>query len=242
MPDESELSGEIGMTKTEAQRLADEAVDRLNLTGMQVHSSELALGLRLGYSGAPQKKDMLNAGYAFHYTRNLDAIPITYTAVSGGAKMGMENDAVRWGYETLDIYITKDGIDEICFANQYDIGSPDTNKMELLPFSDIMAVFDKMMQVQNAALFIDKSADEGDYGTPPQAVNYHIDKITLGYMRIYDPYSGKREGKLVPVWDFYGSCTISYDGITPKSFRDANKSVLTVNAIDGTVVDRWLGF
>lgn len=66
--------------------------------------------------------------------------------------MGMENDAVRWGYETLDIYITKDGIDEICFANQYDIGSPDTNKMELLPFSDIMAVFDKMMQVQNAAL------------------------------------------------------------------------------------------
>ncbi len=54
-----------------------------------------------------------------------------------------------------------------------------------------------MMQVQNAALFIDKSADEGDYGTPPQAVNYHIDKITLGYVRIYDPYSGKREGKLL---------------------------------------------
>ena len=242
VPDESELSGEIGMTKTEAQRLADETVDRLNLTDMQVCSSELVLGLRLGYSGAPQKKDMINAGYAFHYTRNLHAVPITYTAVSGGAKMGMENDAVRWGYETLDIYITKDGIDEICFANQYDIGSPDTNKMELLPFSDIMAVFDKMMQVQNVALFIDKSADEGDYGTPPQAVNYHIDKITLGYMRIYDPYSGKREGKLVPVWDFYGSCTISYDGITPKSFRDANKSVLTVNAIDGTVVDRWLGF
>ncbi len=198
----------------------------------EAFSSELVLGLRLGYSGAPQKKDM----------RNLNAVPITYTAVSGGAKMGMENDTVRWGYETLDIYITKDGIDEICFANQYDIGSPDTNKIELLPFSDIMAVFDKMMQVQNAALFIDKSADEGDYGTPPQAVNYHIDKITLGYMRIYDPYSGKREGKLVPVWDFYGSCTISYDEITPKSFRDANKSVLTVNAIDGTVVDRWLGF
>ena len=61
-------------------------------------------------------------------------------------------------------------------------------------------------------------------------------------MRIYDPYSGKREGKLVPFWYFYGSCTISYDGTTPKPFRDANKSVLTVNAIDGTVVDRWLGF
>ncbi len=242
VPETAALSGEIGMTKAEAQRLADAVVDRLNLPDMQVYSSEAVIGLRLGYSGAPQKKDMTGAGYAFHYTRYLDGVPITYTVASGGAKMNTENDAVRWGYEMLDIYVTKDGIDEINFANQYDIGPADTKGIELLPFSDLMAVFDKMIQLQSTELFLDKRSDHEDYGTPPQSVHYDIDKITLGYMRIYDPQSGKREGKLVPVWDFYGSCTISYDGTIPKTFRDTNKSLLTLNAMDGTVVDRWLGF
>ncbi len=242
VPETAALSGEIGMTKAEAQRLADAVVDRLNLPDMQVYSSKAVIGLRLGYSGAPQKKDMAGAGYAFHYTRNLDGVPITYTVASGGAKMNTENDAVRWGYEMLDIYVTKDGIDEINFANQYDIGPADTKGIELLPFSDLMAVFDKMIQLQSTELFLDKRSDHEDYGTPPQSVHYDIDKITLGYMRIYDPQSGKREGKLVPVWDFYGSCTISYDGTIPKTFRDTNKSLLTLNAMDGTVVDRWLGF
>ena len=132
VPDELELSGEIGMTKTEAQRLADEAVDRLNLTGiLAIHSSELVLKASPWLQRCTTEKDMINAGYAFHYTRNLHAVPITYTAVSGGAKWVWKRCSAL-GYETLDIYITKDGIDEICFANQYDIGSPDTNKMELL--------------------------------------------------------------------------------------------------------------
>ncbi|MDE6989246.1 MAG: hypothetical protein K2P42_01165, partial [Lachnospiraceae bacterium] len=86
-----------------------------------------------------------------------------------------------------------------------------------------------------------KCMDEGDFGTPPQTVHYHVDQITLGYMRIYDAQSGKRTGKLVPVWDFFGACEYSYSGEETRQFRDVNKSFLTINAMDGTVVDRWQG-
>lgn len=239
VPKKTEFSDEIGMTLTEAQQLADEVVAGLHLPDMHISASEAVLELSLGYSGVPQKKDMTNVGYAFHYTRKLDGVPVTYTDIPGGANAG--SSAVRWGYETLDVYVTKDGIDEICFANQYDIGQIDTDGRNLLCFSDIMAVFDKMMFLQNEGILMDKSTDEGDIGAPPQTINYYIDKITLGYMRIYDPQSGLREGKLVPVWDFFGECALIYNEADTKTFRDTNRSFLTINAVTGTVVDRWQG-
>lgn len=241
VPDDSVILDRVGMTMAEAQKLADETAARLNLPGMQVSASEAVIELELGYSGVPREENMTNVGYAFHYTRNLDGVPITYTTIPGGAKTGTDSGAVRWGYEALDIYVTKDGIDEICLVDQYDIGETQECASELLSFSEVMAVFEKMMILQNADIFSDKSMDEGDFGTPPQTVHYHVDQITLGYMRIYDAQSGKRTGKLVPVWDFFGACEYSYSGEETRQFRDVNKSFLTINAMDGTVVDRWQG-
>lgn len=242
VPDESAISAETGMTMAEAQKLADAVANRFSLSGMQVSASEAVIELRLGYSGAPREKDMTNVGYAFHYTRNLAGVPITYTVIPGGARAGTDNSAVRWGYEALDIYVTKDGIDEISFANQYDIKETGAHVKELAAFTDIMAVFEKMMLLQNEGILIDRGNDEGDYSASPQTVKYSIDKITLGYMRIYDAYSGSRTGKLVPVWDFFGTCEFSYDGLETKQFRDINKSFLTINAMDATVIDRWIGY
>ena len=70
-----------------------------------------------------------------------------------------------------------------------------------------------------------------------------IDRITLGYMRVYEPASDSRSGVLVPVWDFFGSrelVTNSTDaGYT---YHTPGESWLTVNAVDGTVINRALGY
>ena len=34
---------------------------------------------------------------------------------------------------------------------------------------------------------------------------YHIERITFGYSRIYEPATDSKSGVLVPVWDFFGS-------------------------------------
>lgn len=241
VPDESSI--DPGITKEEAQKLADEKAAALNLKDMQTASSGLVLELRSGYTGRPQEKDMTDTGYAFHYTRKPSGIPITYTAIPGGAKdSGMDSQTVRWGYESLDIYVTRDGIDEISFTNQYDIGEKKAENLELLPFSDIMAVYEKMMLIQNADAFIDHRAEGADAGEPVQAKNFYINKITFGYTRIYDPASDSGTGLLVPVWDFFGTYELSYDGENMTAVNDADKSFITIHAADGTVVDRWLGY
>ena len=56
VPDESAIN--LGVTKEEAQKMADEKVAALNLQDMQIASSGIVLELRLGYSGKPQEKDM----------------------------------------------------------------------------------------------------------------------------------------------------------------------------------------
>ena len=72
-----------------------------------------------------------------------------------------------------------------------------------------------------------------------------VSRVTLGYMRIYDPGTDARSGLLVPVWDFFGkqSQDIEYEG-QAYSYENAYpyNSFLTINALDGTVIDRGLGY
>ena len=114
--------------------------------------------------------------------------------------------------------------------------------LELLPFSDIMAIYEKMMLIQNADVLTDKSAAGEDVGEPLQAKNIYVDRIVFGYTRIYDPQSDNQAGLLVPVWDFFGTYEMSYDGEEMSSVNDVDKSFLTINAVDGTLIDRWLGY
>lgn len=243
VPGEEEVRADIGISWEEAQKTADEKVAKLNIPDMEVNASEYVIEMRSdGSSGSPQREDMTNVGYAFHYTRKLNQIPITYTVVSGGGKENQSDETVPWSYETLDIYVTKEGIDEITFQNQYDMGETKAENLELMPFSEIMDIYEKMMIVQNADVLVDQSDSGGDVGEPLQARNYYVKEIKLGYTRIYDPQSNGRKGLLVPVWDFFGQYEQSYDGDTMTMVNDVNKSFVTINAVDGTVIDRFIGY
>lgn len=241
VPERSSL--DMGITEEAARGLADEKATALGLAGMEEASCRIVLGLRNGYSGRPWEEDVTDVGYAFHYTRKLAGIPITYTVIPGGGKEGgMASETVPWGYESLDIYVTGDGVAEISFGNQYDIGENKVENLELLSFSDIMAIYEKMMLIQNADVLTDKSAAGEDVGEPLQAKNIYVDRIVFGYTRVYDPQADNQAGLLVPVWDFFGTYEMSYDGEEMSSVNDVDKSFLTINAVDGTFIDRWLGY
>ena len=74
---------------------------------------------------------------------------------------------------------------------------------------------------------------------------YNIDRIVLGYARIYEPSTDAHTGILIPVWDFFGSMTSEseYNGETESNTsKDPNESFLTINAVDGSIIDRNLGY
>ena len=190
-------------------------------------------------------------GYGVHLYRVVDGIPITYTYEDGGSITGedaeklsqaMENkkdyvsEVVYWPYEEMMLMYNNDGFHTFEWKNPYTIEDISGEYVFLLPFSDISNIFEEMLLKRQA----DSFNNEGD------TVEIQVDKVVLSYMRIRD--KDAKEGTLIPVWDFFGTKTYRnaagevdlvvdniYDGVMPES-------LMTINAMDGTVVDRWAGY
>lgn len=236
LPEEKAMADAIGITLEEAQKIADEKTALLQLENMEMTSWEYGIcyvedDFSQTENAARKISDM---GYMLHYTRKLNGIPITYTTSWGGSLENMDSEMEPWAYEVLDFIVTKDGIDTVHFNNQYDIGEIRTENLNLLSFDKIMEIYEKMMLIQNA--------DALNYAF---SQTYRIDRITFGYSRIYEPAADSRSGLLVPVWDFFGSNETVYDnnGQQESSIsRTQYNSCLTINAIDGSMINRGLGY
>lgn len=236
-PTKEELVEKVGITLEEAQAAAEEKVAALGFTDMQLRDWDYGIFV-VDYASI--KDDIADTqvedyGYILHYTRTINGIPITYTRALGGALESMESDMETWGYETLDIVVTRNGIDAVDLYNRYDIREVKTENLNLLPFDEIMQIYEKMMQIQHAN--VDVYAE---------SLKIEIDRITFGYTRIYEPASSSQTGVLVPAWDFFGATTTEYkleDGTTDFYYGDDKvQSRMTINAIDGSIIDRELGY
>lgn len=230
--EEKEMETKIGISLEEAVEIAEEKVKALDIPNMELTAWEYGIYWEDNFdTGDMFQKD---EGYMLHYTRVLNEFPITYTMDIGGALEDMDSEMETWGYETLDIIISEEGIEEVNIYNLYDIGDVKTENVNLMSFDEIMNIYEKMMVIKNA-----------DVLNYEKERSYAIDRITLGYSRIYEPSSDSSTGLLVPVWDFFGTMkTVSeYEGETMEYDGGMTyQSYLTINAIDGSVIDRGLGY
>ena len=142
------------------------------------------------------------------------------------------------GYETVGYLDGNEAyeaiIENMTYSNPYTIGNIKTENLNLLSFSEVMKIYEKMMLVTNA--------DNMQY---ENSRAYNIDRIVLGYARIYEPSTDAHTGILIPVWDFFGSMTSEseYNGETESNTsKDPNESFLTINAVDGSIINRNLGY
>ena len=103
-----------------------------------------------------------------------------------------------------------------------------------MDFDSIINIYEQMMEVTNA-----------DILNYEKKRIYNIRNIRFGYTRIYDPVSDNDTGLLVPVWDFFGGFdSEDLDGsqTNRNSGERSTQSFMTINAIDGSVIDRGLGY
>lgn len=219
----------IGISLDEAQKMVQEKVDKMGITDLQFSDWSYAL-----CNSLEDSLSNLGSGYAIYYTRTINGVPITQTMADGGALEDMDSTMETWSYESLYFFVDKDGIESMSYSNPYTIGETKTENLNLLPFSEIMKTYEKMMVVTNA--------DNMEY---EKSRVYDIDRIVLGYARIYEPSTDPHTGLLVPVWDFFGSRKVEgdYDGNSYSDITDyPNWSFLTINAVDGSIIDRDLGY
>ena len=153
--------------------------------------------------------------------------------------VGGLDDGHEWAYETLDIRMDDEGIIGMNWVSPLTVGAVEVERANLLPFSSILDVAKTMLVVANEPL-------ESDLNGYDQ-VAIQIDRITLSLQRVPNADS-INDGLLIPAWNFYGTQRYILAGGTEtqrgldEPIDSIDQPFLSINAIDGTVIDKTHGY
>lgn len=154
-------------------------------------------------------------------------------------------DTVSWYLENILLDVGKNGV--LRFAWTAPSTKPVVRQAEstLLPFEEIAAIADTMLPEVIVGPKETPLTKLDQYNGFDTRMDVDITKVSLSLMRIRD--KGFLQGTIVPVWDFWGTSDW-YDaepnayGYQEKGMNYDFQPMLTLNAVDGTVVNRQLGY
>ena len=166
-------------------------------------------------------------GVVFHFTRLVNGIPITYESAHDGRSLDSMGDdyTVPFAYEKLQMVISPEGIIGFTYQSPYEVLPNPIARVQLLPIQDIQEIITKTLPLKYAA-----AARSG-------TITLRAHRLVFGYARVLMRNDPGRY-MLVPAWDLMGTWQ-SGDG---DAFNDAHGSLLTINAADGTIIDRGFGY
>ena len=140
--------------------------------------------------------------------------------------------------ESILLQIDDTGVVQFIWEHPITIGAQET-RAALLPWEAIQETMQKQMRYE-------KEADPR-FGILTR--RYYIDRITLGYALTRNPKGGYW---LLPVWDFFGTLQQQFEkGAGDPANMDPNNvatvdtyglSFLTINGMDGSIIDRRVGY
>ena len=174
-------------------------------------------------------------GYGFRFTRVVDGVRVPRAQYQGIGERP-EEGLIRPPFQNEYVYVTvtDQGIDTLTLYNGYDIGEPAQRNVELLPF-------DQIITTATALFPLKYMPQENAYGGQYE-YHYTIHRISLNYMRVLKE-NDPEAFELIPVWDFWGTNEhrwMQKDGTWSDwhSGGGDSYSYLTINAMNGLVVDR----
>ena len=173
--------------------------------------------------------------YQFRYTCHLNGIPVT-SCLNGEYRGAVEGG---YGYVAsfgvISVLVDDDGIVYFNYINPTDQGDTIETDVHLLPFEDIWDIFshDFLLTFQHY-----------EVNNPDlQESIREIKEIRFGYMPVLQPDGSYR---YTPVWDFLGTSVMKgtggYAAWKEWYVPTYTESLFTINAIDGTIIDRDLGY
>lgn len=184
------------------------------------------------------QKDILNGKYdddvlgvqvKLSLVRSVDGVTVTSdgsSSYTGDAMFGPQ-----WFYESFDIIVCDEDIYSINWISPHSITETVTKDVTLLSFDKIADVLLNMYRVMYEAQYANAS------------VSGVVTRVTLTLGRVMDQ-NNLGYGLFVPVWDFYGTLTVSYPDYPQQPPHDwlSDEPFMTINAIDGSVIDISKGY
>lgn len=217
---------------TPAQAMEETAalLDQLGIADLEPYRVFLAL---------EHREDGAAGKYAYYVEARRIVDGVEVQSPFNRTYVGDINDGHEWAYETLNVRLDDEGIIGMAWTSPLSVGPVEVERANLLPFSSILTVARNMLGVVNAPL----ESDLTDYS----ACKIEIDRITLSLQRIPDANSVET-GLLIPVWNFYGTehfilpndVEAEQNGGEPVDAME--EPYLSINAIDGSVISKTLGY
>ena len=220
---EGQWPNELGITEDEARAVAQAKLREMGLDHLACSFSKFIRCYR---------DDIIREGADYHpgwllvFTPAVNGIPLTYSHRSAVENNGYSQ---RWEYERCYLLIDEKGVSILRYEDACMADEVKAETSALLPFSEIAAIFEKMV------LIVDNDADA--YGFDR---TYRITSVRLGMVTI--PEQNGEGGLTVPCWDFMGNIWAEEE--FPESWKqtgmmqDGSFSYLTINAIDGSIIQR----
>ena len=188
-------------------------------------------------------KDGSQYGYQVRCVRESEGVLGTNPGSSTGGH-GPDGYTPAWMYERIEVCIDAEGIYRFSWhapLKETEIVLPATN---LMPFDTIVQTMRQRLWLEKQPwLILDESAVMGE--DFPSDLRIEITRVTLTLQRVMEKNKFD-SGLLVPVWNFWGTITETRVNkktrATYEDFSDDRYPRISINAIDGSVIEWRLGY
>lgn len=221
--EDADITGLLHISEAAASDIAKDTIARMQLFDFECSAKQKSI-YRLDPSGITKK-----AVYDFMFTRKIDGVIETYTNDNESSAGG--GHSKPWQYEKMHVMVDDEGIFSVQYLGPCEIVETVMAATALMPFDEIKDIFEKMVVIVN---------NIADANISESAEKYVITTVRLGLMGIREKDS--ETGLLIPVWDFLGYSESQYGKSVVSLDTNELESFLTVNAIDGSIIDRSLGY
>ncbi|MCI8338032.1 MAG: hypothetical protein HFH62_05020 [Lachnospiraceae bacterium] len=221
----------LTISEQEAQGQVIDLLDKLGLQDYQCYQKGKYAQI-LGEDGREIKYRNV---YRFLCLRTLDGVFVNNQA---GFKLtdgfqGNQHVKKMWESEAVAVSVCDSGIVDFYYLSPLSVNKTVVEKSKIKSFSEIKDTFEQMVVIENANN--DSEAEERE------PVSIKVTDVNLVYTRISEKDSFDT-GLVVPVWNFEG--TIVDEAISGKYGYEYEKkgNILSINAIDGSVINQELGY
>lgn len=237
----------LTMTPIQAQNQAEELLNQAGVTDMRVRAVYLASNfytLTPGSDPDPRgTTDPNQAKYTYivSFQRVVNGAAVAIPGVSLASSGAGDDGSAEWWYERLEVQLNENGVSRFFWVAPHTVEKVEVAQSQLLSFDEIENLFQTMMQVKYEPMVLEKDIYH------ISSMTLDIDGITLSLQRVREGGS-VTDGLFVPVWNFWGTQTVVYeDGTTVINDNSADSgtapvSLLSINAIDGSIIDIQKGY
>ncbi len=220
--------GRLKLTPVKAIQQVEDMLKSADITDMQICGIYLAEDGDTGMYGNEKREAQKNA-YFVRLCRMVDGVPCGYSRSYTDAEDTAGANIGSWFYESLDVTVDDNGIIDLSWMSPLEIGEKVVKRAALLPFDKIAERFEQ--QIKNSYAY-----QEGGGNT-----EVNVTRVSLELMRITGQNSVEK-GLLVPVWNFYGTKSKEVEDWTETTGFDCPWAVLSINAVDGSVISAVSGY